>query len=98
MGQFNSTSNISLNGFCDEKFLPVKEYLEEMLRNGAEENLQLCVYVRGKCVVDLYGSTNPDSTYNAETLQAWYINTFSTGCLSIECTFYFQYGYDINCN
>ena len=27
-----------------------------MLRDGAEENVQLCVYVDDKCVVDLYGT------------------------------------------
>ena len=27
-----------------------------MLRDGAEENVQLCVYVDEKCVVDLYGT------------------------------------------
>merc|ERR1712109_289706 len=73
MGQ--TISKILLNGFCDEKYLPVKEYLENMLTNGAEENLQLCVYVEGKCVIDLYGTAVDDTTYNADKLQC----IFSSG-------------------
>ena len=67
MGQTRSRD--CLHGFCDEKYLPVKEHLEEMLKNGAEENLQLCVYVEGKCVIDLFGTAIRDTTYTADTLQ-----------------------------
>ena len=55
MGQINSVegllniyhppNHIRLNGYCNEKFIPVKRHLENMLKNGAEENLQLCVLV-----------------------------------------------------
>ena len=67
MGQ--TTSKVRLDGFCDENYLPVKEHLENMLKNGAEENLQLCIYVEGKCVVDLYGTAVDDRTYTADSLQ-----------------------------
>ena len=43
-----------------------------MLRDGAEENVQLCVYVDEKCVVDLYGTAIGDKNYNAETVQTIY--------------------------
>ena len=79
MGQINSsegllaldhdTSKVHLGGFCDEKFLPVKKHLEKMLKSGAEENLQLCIYVGEKCVVDLYGTAIGDWTYTPETHQ-----------------------------
>ena len=39
-----------------------------MLQDGIEENLQLCVYVDEKCVVDLYGTAVGDSTYNCDTI------------------------------
>ena len=51
MGQ--STSKVYLEGFCDKQYEPVKQKVQEMLDHGAEENLQLCVYVDGKCVIDL---------------------------------------------
>ena len=79
MGQINSsegllaldhdTSKVHLGGFCDEKFLPVKQHVEKLLKFGAEENLQLCIYVGDKCVVDLYGTAVGDWTYTAETYQ-----------------------------
>ena len=40
-----------------------------MLKSGAEENLQLCIYVGDKCVVDLYGTAVGDWTYTPETHQ-----------------------------
>ena len=43
-----------------------------MLRDGAEENVQLCVYVDEKCVVDLYGTAIGDQNYNADTVQTIY--------------------------
>ena len=73
MGASSSKENILLDGFCDDKYKPVKEQLYRMLRDGAEENLQLCVYVEDKCVVDLYGTAIGDETYNAETIQVLYI-------------------------
>ena len=50
-------------------FEPVKDALEKMLNSGCEDKLQLCVYVGKDCVLDLYGSTEEDSTYNSDTIQ-----------------------------
>ena len=70
MGQLISKNqNIQLDGFCDKNYEPVKKHVEKMLHEGLEENLQLCVYVDEKCVVDLYGTAIGDSNYNAETIQ-----------------------------
>ena len=67
MGQ--TASSVILEGHCDKKYEPVKEKVREMLKNGLEENLQLWVYVDGKCVIDLYGSAIGDRSYNAEKIQ-----------------------------
>ena len=40
------------------------------LKKGKEDNVQLCVYVDGKCVVDLFGTAIGDTDYNANTIQA----------------------------
>ena len=66
---YNPPNHIRLRGYCNEKFIPVKRHLENMLKHGAEENLQLCVYVDGKCVVDLYGTATNDWTYGPDTIQ-----------------------------
>ena len=69
MGQNTSAEKVILEGNCDAQYEPVKEKLKDMLENGLEENLQLCVYVDGKCVIDLYGSAKGDTNYNAESIQ-----------------------------
>ena len=69
MGQNTSAEKVILEGNCDAQYEPVKEKLKDMLENGLEENLQLCVYVDGKCVIDLYGSAKGDKNYNAESIQ-----------------------------
>ena len=65
-----SSEKIQIRGFCDPDYGPVKERVEQMLRNSTEDNLQLCVYVNGKCVVDLAGTAKGNSTYSEDTLQA----------------------------
>ena len=47
---------VKLEGYCCKNYQPVKEHLQKMLNSGGEENVQLCVYVKDKCVVDLYGT------------------------------------------
>ena len=72
MGQAASTDKIQIDGFCEKQFEPVKEYLMKMLTKGKEENVQLCVYVDGNCVIDLYGTAVGDKNYNQEKLQVQY--------------------------
>ena len=63
------TSTHMIHGTCDKNYEPVKRQLEKMLKDGKEENVQLCVYVDGKCVVDLYGTAVGDRNYNHDSLQ-----------------------------
>ena len=69
MGQNSSTCKAQIYGTCDKNFEPVKEHLLKMMTEGIEENVQLCVYVDGKMVIDLYGSATGDTKYNADSLQ-----------------------------
>ena len=69
MGLTTSSEKVILEGYCDKQYEPVREKLKGMLQNGLEENLQLCVYVDGKCVIDLYGSAIGDKNYDAEKIQ-----------------------------
>ena len=72
MGIVGSKNDFLLDGFCDKKYEPVKDHLSKMLKDGIEENVQLCVYVDEQCVVDLYGTAIGDTSYNAETIQTIY--------------------------
>ena len=71
MGLTASSNKVDIHGYCDNKYEAVKEHLESMLRDGAEENVQLCVYVNDKCVIDLYGTAVGDQHYHGDHLQVW---------------------------
>ena len=58
-----------VKGHISPGFEPVKQHLQKMLDTGCEDKLQLCVYVGKECVVDLYGTTFPDSNYTPDTMQ-----------------------------
>ena len=73
MGTGSSSEKIKIDGICEKQYEPVKEHLLDMLTNGKEENVQLCVYVNGKCVVDLYGTADGDTNYNHDKLQVFCI-------------------------
>ena len=85
MGQAASTDKIQIDGFCEKQFEPVKEHLMKMLTKGKEENVQLCVYVDGNCVVDLYGTAVGDSDYNHDKLQVIYSFFLHESLLHLPC-------------
>merc|ERR1739844_100464 len=64
MGTGPSSEKIKVEGVCEKQYEPVKE-----------QNIQLCVYVDGNCVVDLYGTAVGDENYNHDKLQT----IFSSG-------------------
>ena len=71
MGQSSSVnpSNVHLSGYCDHQYIPVRTHLKNQLLKGEEKNVQLCVYVNGKCVIDLYGTSTGDLDFNRDKLQ-----------------------------
>ena len=42
---------------------PVKELFERNFRNGTEEHSQLCAYVKGEKVVDLWGTVDQNRNH-----------------------------------
>jgi len=56
-------------------FEPIKALFEHEMRTMAEQDAQLCVYYRGRKVVDLWASVNGDGTFSADSL----VNVFSSG-------------------
>ena len=71
MGQSSSVNprNVHLSGYCDFRYTPVRNHLKNQLLKGDEKNVQLCVYVNGKCVIDLYGTSIGDLDFNREKIQ-----------------------------
>ena len=57
-----------IEGYCHEDYEPVKKQFEHMIKKGIEENAQLCVYVGGDCVIDLYGSAKGEEEFNGDKI------------------------------
>ena len=59
------------------------------MSTGADVNAQLCVYVGGDLVVDLWGSADayyePDPNYGADSLQTVFSSTKTLAALCIAC-------------
>ncbi|EAQ98071.1 serine hydrolase domain-containing protein [Congregibacter litoralis] len=65
----------AVKGTTASGFESLGHLFEQQMRTLAEENAQLCVYHRGKKVVDLWASKNADPDFNADSL----VNIFSSG-------------------
>eukprot|EP00095_Tigriopus_kingsejongensis_P003206 maker-scaffold50_size457468-snap-gene-1.14 protein:Tk03206 transcript:maker-scaffold50_size457468-snap-gene-1.14-mRNA-1 annotation:"beta-lactamase class c and other penicillin binding protein" len=63
-----------VKGTVEPGFEPVKELFVKNVERGAESNAQLCIYHRGKKVVDLWGSERGDPNFGPDTL----MNIFSS--------------------
>jgi len=68
MGNKYSTTTI-IGGSCDQEYETVKQMFVKNFKTGKEREAQLCVYVDGRRVIDLWGSAEGDESYNADSLQ-----------------------------
>lgn len=66
---------MQIHGTVAPGFETVKQLFEHEMRTMAEQDAQLCVYVRGDRVVDLWASKEPDNGFTADSL----VNVFSSG-------------------
>ena len=57
-----------VQGTCAGGFEDVRALFENNFRKGHEVNAQLCIYVDGNVVVDLYGTAVGDAEYGPDTL------------------------------
>ncbi|MEM1154558.1 MAG: serine hydrolase domain-containing protein [Pseudomonadota bacterium] len=68
-------STIQVKGDVAPGFESVKDLFSSRTRALAEDNVQLCVYHRGKRIVDLWASAGDDEAFTADSL----VNVFSSG-------------------
>lgn len=66
---------MQINGTVSPGFESVRSLYEKNMHTLAERNTQLCVYVDGQCVVDLWGSAIGDESFSPDSL----VNVFSSG-------------------
>ena len=64
-----ASKHVHLGGYCHHEYLSVKKSLLKMLQEKTEENVQLCVFVDGECVVDLCGTSTADFGHDRDKLQ-----------------------------
>ena len=77
-----------VGGSVEPGYEPVQAAFASNFAKGLERNSQLCIYHKGKCVVDLWGSsdepgvsTAPSSGYDGDTLQIVFSST--KACASV---------------
>ena len=71
-----ASKNVHLGGYCNHEYLSVKKTLLKMLQDKTEENVQLCVFVDGECVVDLCGTSTGDFGHDRDKLQVIFFLQF----------------------
>merc|ERR1712241_182576 len=81
MGQTSSHSRV-VEGFVAPGFENVRKMFERNFNRGADESSQLCVYVGGEVVVDLWGSTTL-SSYTGDTLTTVFSSTKSITAIAM---------------
>lgn len=69
-------TSITLNGHCDERYLPVKQEFERRLNSGEDFGGSISVIERGKVVVDLWGGF-ADQTKTQQWQENTLVNTWS---------------------
>ena len=67
-------SNLIVEGTVKAPFESLKALFEQETARSAETNVQLCVYHRGECVIDLWSSKTRDPNFGADSL----VNAFSS--------------------
>ena len=74
VGRFGSVEDIRIHGSVSPGYESVRDMFEENFKKGSEINAQLCVYVKERKVVDLWGTATNDESFNGDTL----VNVFSS--------------------
>jgi len=83
MGQ--KGSKVVVQGEVAAGYESVKEIFQQNFDTGREESAQLCVYVGGKKVVDLWGSKSP--SYTADTLTNVFSSTKSLTAIAMAALY-----------
>jgi len=61
----------------------VRDLFKSNIESGKERNAQLCVYVDGERVVDLWGSAEADPKYNADSLQCVFSSSKAVSSIAV---------------
>jgi len=73
--KIHETSAFIIEGHVSAGYERVKDLFKKKYELGCEENSQLCVYVDGEKVIDLWGRLDKSNGYNGDSLTTVYSNT-----------------------
>ena len=60
---------VQIYGNCEKEYESVKDAFVKNFISGQEVNSSICVYVKQKCVIDMYGTSIEDANYKPNSLQ-----------------------------
>ena len=72
---FKRVNEVKVHGYVESGFESVKEIFTSQINSMIEHEVQLCVYFRGRRVVDLWADSATSSHFDADSL----VNIFSSG-------------------
>merc|ERR1719228_2471135 len=82
MGGTYSTTAV-VGGHVSQGYETVREMFRKNIETGRERNAQLCVYVEGECVVDLWGSALGDQDYDGDSLQCIFSSSKAVTAIAV---------------
>ena len=80
-GSYSSTAVVG--GHVSQGYETVRDIFRKNVETGRERNAQLCVYVDGECVVDLYGSAEGDPDYHGDSLQCIFSSSKAVTAIAV---------------
>jgi len=82
MGASHSSTAV-VGGHVAKGYETVKEMFMKNLETGRERDAQLCVYVDGEKVVDLWGSAEGDTLYTGDSLQCIFSSSKAVTAIAV---------------
>jgi len=82
MGASHSNTAV-VSGHVAEGYESVHEMFKKNVETGREREAQLCVYVEGEKVVDLWGSAEGDTSYTADSLQCIFSSSKAVTAIAV---------------
>jgi len=79
-----SPQEVKVHGTVAKGLEPVQELFQEQFNKGEELSAQVCVYLKGKRIVDLAASS-VDPAYSADSLQTIWSSTKNLTALAVAC-------------
>ncbi len=74
---------IQIWGTVAPGYEPVREAFRQLYEDDREENSQVCAYVNGEKVVDLWGSATGDESYTADTLHTVFSSSKNFAAIAV---------------